>query len=1161
MSLRFIFGRSGSGKSYHCLEDIKSKLEKADNSKLILLVPEQFSFQAEKNLVNTLGEKGIIKAQVLSFTRMAYVVFNEVGGITHQHVNSPGKNILLYRAIESVKNDLKVFQRAGRQQGFVNVVSDIISEFKRYDVNPDTLRDVYENITDNEGLKDKLQDINLIFSSFERELHKKYIDTEDELVMLAEKLDKCHIFDDAEIWIDEFSSFTPLQYNIIEKLLKKAKRINITLNTDCLVEGRESESTDVFMPIKNTEGKLLKIIEENNVPYEEPICIDSEVLPRFRHSKELSHLEKYFFKFPYNVYQDETKDISIFKALNMYGEIQDTARDIIRLSRDEGIRFRDMAVLTRDMSSYEKLIQVIFSEYNIPYFIDQRRQINGNPLIILINSVLDIFTKNWSYESVFRYLKTGLTNIEIEEIDLLENYVLANGIRGNKWNNEKPWDYSFSYDFNRDKSPEDEKEKLIKINEIRDRVKRPLIDFYLEIKNSKNIKDTCSAIFNLLTNLNVYDKIEKWVEDFRKSGDLDLANEYSQIWNIVNELLDQIVEVIGEEDLKLEEFIKVLNTAINEYDIGVIPPSLDQVLVGSIDRARTHEVSALYLIGVNDGVFPQASNEEGMLNDKDREELRRFGVELALDTKSNAFEEQFLIYTSLTLSSKYLRISYPIANFEGKAMRPSIIISKLKKIFPKIKEDSDIIYTGNDEESLRKISGPDSTFNELVEAFREEKDGKKTNPIWWDVYRWYSTRDEWQDKCERAFGGLSYTNKVEFVSREKIRKLYGTPLQFSVSRLERYASCPFAYYVEYGLGAKDRKVYEFSSPDLGSFIHEILDDFSNVLEKEKMTWRDIDDEWCGEAISYLVDKKINEKNGYILSSSPRYEYMANRLKRIMTKSVTLISEHMKRSGFDPVGYEMSFGKNGDFPPISIELPSGEKIELIGRIDRVDEVEIDGKTYLRVIDYKSGNKSFKLSDVYYGLQLQLLVYLDAILSNADKYIDKGMIPGAILYFKIDDPIINVKRDTSQEDIEKEVMRVLKMKGLILKDAKVVKEMDRSIEGYSLIIPVQILKDGEISSRSSTATLEQFEILRKYVRKILIDLCEDMLKGNISIMPYKKKNATPCEYCQFSSICQFDTSMKDNKYKLLNDKNDEEVWELMKKEVEEEDGEISGGNEVD
>lgn len=1146
MSLKLIYGRAGSGKSTYCLENIKERVSDKEKSPLILIVPDQFSFQASRNLTKVMGEEGLLRAEVLSFKRMAYRVFNEVGGITKLHVNSAGKSMLIYRIMDEIKNNLKVFNRAGKQQGFVNTIGDIITEMKRYNVAPESLKMATENIKANDNLKNKLEDIYLLYSSFDKMLHEKYIDTEDDLTLLADKLDRSHIFDGAEIWIDEFSSFTPQQYSIIEKLLRKAKRVNITLCSDCLNGKNKTDNTDVFFTVKNTEMKLLKMIEENNISYDKPTYLCPENGGRFEESKVLSHIEKYFFSFPYNEYRDKAENVSIFRAVNIYSEVQNTARDIVRLCRDKGVRYNQIAVVTRDLAAYQKLVQIIFSQYDIPYFVDQKRDINNNPLVILMNTVLEIFTRNWSYESMFRYLKTGLIDINREDIDLLENYVLANGLRGKKWTEEKEWIYRINFGFDEKEISEYEEETLKKINNIKQIICEPLIKFQNNIKENKKVREICTAFYDFLNDIKVNEKIEKWIEEFKNIGDNEKANEYSQIWNIIMQLLDQIVEVMGEEEIKLDQFVKVLATGFGEYKMGLIPSSLDQVLVGSVERVKSHEVSVLYILGVNDGIFPQGGSEEGILTDKDREELKLYGIEIAQDTKSKAFEEQFLIYTTLTIASKYLRISYPIADFEGKTMRPSIIISRLKKILPNLREESDVIYKNSEEENLSLISEPIPTFEELVAIIRKDIEGIEARPLWWDVYRWYMKDEKWKERCERAFDGLHYTNQVEYVNSRKIRKLYGKSLQFSVSRLEKYVECPFAYYIQHGLKAKERKIYDFSAPDMGSFIHGVLDEFSVVLEKESMTWRDIERDWCNEAISFVVDKIIGEKAGFILNSSPRYKYMADRLKRLISKSVWIISEHIKSGAFNPLGHEMSFGSGKDFPPIVIELPSGQEINLIGRIDRIDDLETEEGTYLRIIDYKSGNKEFKLSDVYYGLQIQLLVYLDAILSNKEKYLEKGVIPGAILYFKIDDPIISVDSEEAEAQIEEKIMKKLKMNGLLLNDAKIIKAMDNNIDGYSLIIPAYLKKDGTLG-KSSVATLEQFETLRAYVRKTLISLCEDMLNGKIVIRPYKKKQKTPCGFCNFSAICGFDTSIEGNKYKILKDKKDDEVWRLMEESI--------------
>lgn len=1159
MSLRLIYGGAGCGKSTFCLKEIDKRMEDGFQKALILIVPEQFSFQAEKNLIKVLGEKALLKAQVLSFKRMAHFVSNEVGGMTHIHINTAGKNMLLHKILEENKDELKFFAKAGRQKGFVNTMSDTITEFKRYNVTPELLKEAEISLSD-EDLKSKITDINLIYSRFEELLREKYIDPEDDLTILCEKLNESRSFDGAEIWIDEFSTFTPQQYKIIEKLLNKAKRINITFNTKALNLGGNPEASDVFLPVKNTENKLIRLCAENNISYEKPVEIIGDMNSRFKDSIELQHLEQNLFSYPNKPFIKENKDICIFKASNEYSEVESTARSIVSLCRERGARYKDIALVVRDLTNYNNLIKVIFQQYDIPYFIDEKRSIDRNPLIILINSIIDIFINNWSYEAVFAYLKTGLLDIEKEDIDLLENYVLANGIRGKKWL-EQQWTYRFSYGFENGELSERETSILLKVNELKLRVVEPLSRLQTKLKGSKIVRDTCTYIYDFLIELSIPEQLEKWIDNFKTIGDNEKVSEYAQVWNMTMELLDQIVEVMGEEKVKLEEYLMLLQTGINEYKVGLIPPSLDQVLVGSMERVKSHEVAMVYILGVNDGVFPMTADSEGILSDRDRLFLKEYGIEIAQDTKSRAREEQFLIYSTFTIPKKYLRVSYPISNFEGKSLRPSIMISRLKKVFPKLKEESNVVKKYTEEEALELISLPKPTFNEFTYTVRNEVEGKEAKDIWWEVYRWYLNQEEWKFRSEMAFEGLKYSNQVTPINSQKIKKLYGSPLQFSVSRLEKYAECPFAYYVQYGLKAKERKIYELSAPDLGSFMHGVLDGFSSKLEENHMNWRDIEEAWCESTVGEIVEVDVNKKTGYILSSSPRYRYLVERLKRLLTKSVWTIAQHVKSGSFSPAGHEIEFGKSPEFPPITMEMSSGEKISLTGRIDRVDEMVTEDGTYLRIIDYKSGPKNFKLVDVYYGLQLQLLVYLDAILTNWKKYEDSENIPGAILYFKIDNPIIAVAGETSEEEIEREIMKKLKMQGLLLKDARIIREMDKNMEKYSLVIPAQMNTDGSLAQNTSAATREQFQLLREYVRNIVVSLCEEMLQGNITIMPCKKKEYIACTFCNYSAICKFDVAIRDNKYKLLIDKSEEELWELIKNDLEKKGGEGNGRNQMD
>ena len=1124
MGIRFIFGRAGTGKSRFCLEQIKHKL--------VLIVPEQYTLDTEKKFLDIVTEKGLLRGEVLSFKRMAHRVSEECGGRTELRISDSGRNMLIYKLLKDKSEELQYFNRMAKKQGFSSIVSKVITEFKKYNISGEILSSKEDEINDEE-LKKKISDLKLIFNSFNEILHKRFIDSDDELTFLAKRLKDCNIYDDAEIWIDEFTTFTPQQLEVIKVLAKKAKVVNITLCSDSLSGGSDIDYTDIFDAIKNTENSILRIMKEGNISYLEPIDLNKGQSYRFLNNEDLQHLERHFFTYPFKEYKGKANNVRIYKANNSYDEVEVVAKDILRMVRDNGYRFKDIAVVCRNIDEYEKISTVIFNEYNIPFFIDKKREILNNPLVVVIISSLEILASNWSYESVFKYLKSGLVNVERDYIDILENYILANGIKGYKWTKDL---------YDKENISEEENTIL----EIMEEIRSPLMKLHNRIKGKNKVRDFATNLYEFLNELNVFKTLEVWLEEFNSLGLQDKIKEYIQVPEMVIEILDQVVEVLGDEVLDIKEFTKILISGFEERDIGVIPMSLDQVNIGDISRVKGREVKALYLIGVNDGVLPAANKEEGIISDRERELLRNIGIRLASDTKSRAFEEQFIVYTALTIPSEYLMVTFPMADFEGKSLRPSIIIPRLKKVLPNVVEESEIYNIRDRRDKFNKITAPTPTFNELISALRMEFEKENVDEYWAQAFKWFENNEEFKNKSNRMFKGLTYTNLVEKIPREKIKRLYQSEnkkLIFNVSRIEKYAQCPFSYYVQYGLKAKDRKVYEFSAPDLGSFMHNVLDDFTNTVRNEKIAWSDLNRERC---------KVIVNDSNSILNSTKKYKYFADRFKRTITKSVMVISEQMRKGKFEVFKNEFDFGGFSDGEPIKIDLPSNETVYLVGRVDRIDTLDLDGNTYIKIVDYKSGAKKFNLTEVYYGLQIQLLVYLDALIKNSKYILQKQAMPGAILYFRIDDPIIKSKKQLTEEEIKDNILKELKMSGLLLKDINVVKAMDNDMDSYSLIIPAAIKKDGNFTSSSSVITEEQFDTLRKYVNDKMSEICEEMLSGEIKIEPCKNNNTAYCSYCDYSSVCQFDTSIENNKYRVVLKKSNDEAWKLIKDEVE------KGGN---
>ncbi|MDU1507966.1 MAG: helicase-exonuclease AddAB subunit AddB [Clostridium butyricum] len=1148
MSIRFIYGRAGIGKSTWCINSIAENIKKDDENKLILIVPEQYTFNTENRILKSIGESALLRTQVLSFKKMAHEVFEECGGRVKEIIKESGRNMLIHKVLNEKIESLEYFRKISREQGFYEIVSDVISEFKKYNVEVDSLRNIEESIQESD-LYNKIRELSIIYEAFNEEMNEGYIDGDDELTLLGKKLLENDIYTNSEVWIDEFSTFTPQQLEIIRLLARRCKRVNITLCMDNRDNSNGNQDiTDVFNTIKNTENKILKIMKENNISYDKPINLNminvNEGYNRFKNSPELEHIEKYFFTYPFNSFNRKCENVKLYKANNIYDEIERVAKSITALIRSGKYRYKDISVVCRNIDDYEKITSVIFKDYEIPYFLDKKLELLNNPLIILITSAFEILFKDWSYESVFKYLKTGLTGIENNYIDVLENFVLEYGVKGYKWTVKEIISESW---FNNNEELSEEK---IFISEIMDEVRRPLLVFHNKIRGKHKVSHICKAIYEFLIDIHAFERINQWIEKFDEIGLEDKVKEYSQVEESVIDILDQAVDVMGDKDLDSYDFFKILNSGFNNEEIGVIPVALDQVNIGDVARIKGRDVKVLYIVGVNDGILPASKKEEGILSDNDRNILSDIGIELASNTRNKVFEEQFLLYTVLTISSDFLMISYPMADFEGKSLRPSIVISRIKKILPKLVEESDLYDLSSYKDKLNKVISPIPTFNELILAMRKNCDEENVEEYWREVYKWYKDSPEYENKVKNIFKGLDYSNLKNHVNKNNLRELYANEdgkLMFSVSRLEKYAECPFSYFVQYGLKAKNRKIYEFTPPDLGSFVHDILDLFTNRVKKEGILWSELNNERCKDIVSNLIDIRLSEQTNSILNSSKRFKYLSQRFKRVISKSVTVMAEQIGKGEFEVFKTEFDFGNYKTGEAVMLNLQDDEKVYLQGRIDRIDTLDLDGQTYIRIIDYKTGAKKFDLNELYYGLQMQLLVYLDAIIKNSKYILEKQVIPGAVLYFKVDDPIIKSKKEMTTEEVETEVLEELKLKGLVLKDAKVVKAMDRDIEGYSLVIPAAFKKDGDFKSTSDVVTEEEFTLLREYVNRKMISLCEDMLCGDIKIEPTKQANRSYCEYCDFSSICQFDTSIKDNKYKIVGKKSRTEIWDNIRSDV--------------
>jgi ATP-dependent helicase/nuclease subunit B len=1148
LSLRFIIGRAGSGKTRTCLDEIREEITvRPVGTPLVLLVPEQATFQTEYVLASTPGLKGFIRAQVLSFRRLAYRVLQEAGGAARPHIGDLGKRMLLRRLLEQRRDEIKVFRRSTRQPGFADTLARTLGEIKCYCIDPEDLVSAsaaLRNLHGAETLAEKLEDLFLIYNDLEDVLADRFIDPDDYLNLLADRLTLSAAVRGGEVWVDGFSGFTPQEYRVLSSLLLNAGRVNITLCADLKTFSGNQDETEMFYPIRETYESLCELAAREGVLVERPLVLDGNEKGRYQ-SPDISHLEKYFFRYPAPSRNESSGGVTLVVAANFRAETEGVAREITALCRDDGYRYRDIIILLRDLGTYPNLISSVFADHNIPVFIDQKRPVMHHPLVELVRSALEVFVTDWSFDPVFRFLKTDLTPLGREEVDLLENYVLAHGIRGGRWTDERPWEYRRRLSLEEDSEITDvEAEELEAINRIRSQAAIFLREFCSAADLASNVRDITAALFNLLVSLEVPEMLESWSRTAESKGLLELSREHDQIWGGMTAMLDQVVESLGDEILSVQEYSAILDAGLDSMRLGLIPPGLDQVVVCSLERSRSPEARAAFVMGVSDGVLPARVSDRGILSEGERERLQAVGLKLAPGTRRRVFDEQYLVYIALTRSSEKLYLSYPLADDEGSAIAPSPVAARFRELLPGLAEKFwPVEPNGSDPDDLEFVSNPGRTMSHLVSRMREIKAGRQVNTLWQDVYSWFM-RGGYREKTSFILSSLFKSNREGRLPAGVGRALYGRKLKTSVSGIEKYRACPFSHFLSKGLNLQERTVYKIGAPDLGQFFHAALKLFGDQVREQGINWGQLDNEQCRALAGDVVDKLAPRLQSEILLSSARRRYLTGKLKKTVQQTALVLSEHSRRGSFQPVGLELAFGPDGDLPAVTFVLPGGSEMILTGRIDRIDAVKGDEGVYLRIIDYKSGRVTVSLQDIYHGLKLQLLAYLDVALRYAEKLAGGKGLPGAILYFRIDDPLVKTDGEIpAAEDIEKRILREFRMTGMVLADPHVVRLMDSGVTGDSDLIPVQIKKDGDFSARSAVLTQEEFVLLREHLRCQLTTAGSDILGGVIDISPYRRGSIRPCQYCPYKPVCQFDILIEGNTYRNIKYEDANAIWSKL------------------
>ncbi|WP_418790011.1 helicase-exonuclease AddAB subunit AddB [Phosphitispora sp. TUW77] len=1150
MELGFILGRAGTGKTRYILNNIKEELKKnGDGSPIIILVPEQATFQTEYYLSAKLGLEGSIRAQVLSFRRLAYRVLLETGGAACIPVGELGKRMILRKLLEKHKHELRVFGSIAGRTGFPDSLARSIGEMKTYLISPDKLENAALVLV-KQGLllTDKLNDMALLYRELEKQLENRYTDPDDYLDLLAAKISGAETFNQAEFWIDGFKGFTPQELKVVEAILRSAKSVNISLCIDPMGAEDELTENDVFYPVWDIYNKLKKIGVQLQAKTKKPVIFCSEPPQRFCSAGDLAHLEKYFYSYPAPQYHQKQGNVRIVAAANRRAEVEASAREIIRQVRDEGRRWRDITVLLREVEMYHDLITGIFTDHDIPIFVDHKRKVMHHPLIDLIRSALEAVVKNWAYEPVFRYLKTDLVPVDRENIYILENYVLAHGIRGSRWMDDKEWSFKKKDALGDDRElTEKDKADLELVNHTRRRAAAELAAFCRKIKTAGNIREITVCLYELLEDLDAGNTIKRWTETEQTAGNTVSAREHIQVWKNVINLFDEIVEVLGDEQTNLHTYAEILEAGFAGMTLGMIPPGLDQVVVGSLDRSRNYDIKNVFILGASEGVLPARIFDEGIFNDIEREKLELAGIALSPGSRKRCFEEQFLVYNALTRASERLWISYPLADDEGRAMGASPVISRIRELLPEVREDSFQVepFLGSEAEGLEFLVYSGRAKSYLAGRLRAVVSGRPIHGIWWELYNLFVTSDT-EGHIAQAIEAVFADNTEKKLSRNTSSMLYGKNIKASVSRVEMFMACPFAHFSSYGLKLKERKLFRLQAPDIGELFHTALKMFVHEAERDRDDWGNMSKEACLTLSEQIVDELVPGLQNEILLSSARYRYLTGKLKMAVNRAALVLTEHARRSSFRPCELEMSFGPGCRMPAKLVRLPGGDTLELVGRIDRIDKAVSENGIYLRVIDYKSRDHRLSLAEVYYGLNLQLVTYLHVALEYFNKTNSQGypVKPAGILYFTVADPLLQVPGPMTPEEAERAVALKLKMKGLFLNDRDVFRLMDGLTEqGYSDLFPVRINKDGTFSSSASVIGEQQFELLCRYIETVFQEYGLEVLGGNVDITPFKMQAQNACWYCRFKSVCSFDILMDGNHFRVFRSIAENEVWKLI------------------
>lgn len=1167
MKLQMILGSSGSGKSFLLQESLCKEAREYPKKTFLYIVPEQFTLETQRALVERQKGNAIMNIDVLSFLRLAWRVFEELGLKDLPVLDDMGKSMVLRRVLSECKQELHYFRGNMKKLGFLNELKSLLSEFTQYDIGEQDLENMILDTEERPMLKGKLEDAQIILKKFREFKRDRFITAEEVLTRLTDYVKDSNLLKDCIICFDGFTGFTPVQRELLRELFFYAAEVRISVVLDDREQiSKNWDDFELFSMSKKMIFNLMETAKETGAFWEIIYANKKGNVPyRFQNTKELAHLEHMLFRYPYQKYKKKPERISLFTALNPEEEIQTVLKEIKGLIL-KNYRYRDIAVITGDMDCYAQTAASCFKKAGVPFFMDYKKSILSNPYVEFLRSFLAMLEKDFSYEAVFRHLGNGLMPFKKEEKDELENYVLASGIRGRKrW--KKEWDRAYTVEI---------KEQLPKLNELRKRLLeliRPAAglmgyDLYRRRKAAENenkeedfrgvvrrkgkitVLDYVNALYLYSQAAGCEEQLWEYESYFAEHGEHNLEREYAQVYKKVMELLERMAELLGEEVVTLKEFMELFDAGIAEIKIGLIPPGLDQVIIGDLERTRLSNLKVLFFIGLNDGIVPKAGNKGGILSDLEREYLSSKEFELAPTQRELGYRGQFYLYLALTKPDSFLYLSYCRMNQDCMAMRPSYLLRKIQAVFPELTEEAGENAIDKKEE-VRLALGADYGNRYLLEGLRSFQNWESMDELWRGLFYYYSEKE--QEKLDRllfsAFGG----NGNVQISKKAAKLLYGQDLFGSVTRFEQYAACQYAHFLTYGLRLKERQEFMLRSIDIGNIFHKALCIFGKKASSQEKGWHSFEEEPEDIRIQMTVEsleEALQDENFLeakaLLNDTARNHHFLGRILEMMKKTTEILVYQVLKGTMEPEGYEINFSKM-KLPSVKMYLSEKESIHLHGQIDRLDKTR-EEPLAVRVVDYKTGKKEFSFTDVYYGLQMQLMVYLRAGMELAlqenglEIEEEKGLGDCAAggYYYRIDDPFAK-KKDPEENEWKKQ----LRLNGISNKKESMIFVQDKSMveqgeflaSARSDVIPFAVTSKKEMDTRSSiAATTEELSHLMDYVKETMMQFGREILDGKIERNPYKKSEEDmACHYCNYKELCSPKDPMQSGGFRYLSKKN--------------------------